>query len=115
MDYMQRIIEDFGDKDIFPAWGILSRRMNPHEGTLEHPSSMTEVQISDHIPRRFNIDEILKLLPAKQKEIARRLNISKLPSDRPSGMLGQTALFEILRNKGFDFKSYMDAHPFSFL
>ncbi|MHA1907342.1 MAG: hypothetical protein ACW98Y_08615 [Candidatus Thorarchaeota archaeon] len=47
------------------------------------------------------------MITIKQKEIARRLNISKLPSDRPSGWLGQTALFEVLRNKGFDFKSYV--------
>ena len=31
MDYIQRIKDDFKDKHIFPAWNILSRRMNIDE------------------------------------------------------------------------------------
>ena len=109
MAYIQKIKEDFQDKSIFPAWGIISRRLAPHESrTLVHPTKMTKKQISELIPKRFNIEEILKLLPAKQKEIARRLDISKLPRDRPPGLIGQAALFEVLRDKGFDFKSYLD-------
>ena len=30
-----------------------------------------------------------------------------LPRDRPPGLLGQAALFEVLKEKGFDFKSYL--------
>jgi hypothetical protein len=109
MDYLQSIIEDFKDKSTFSNWDTLSRRMAPHESrTLVHPNSMTKEQISEMIPQRFNVEETLNLLPAKQKEIARRLDISQLPRDRPPGLLGQAALFEVLRDNGFDFKSYLD-------
>jgi hypothetical protein len=109
MDYLQRIIEDFEDKNTFQTWEIMSRRIAPHEPrTLMHPSSMTKEQIKGLIPPRFNVEGTLGLLPAKQKEIAGRIDISKLPRDRPPGLLGQAALFEVLRDKGFDFKSYLD-------
>jgi hypothetical protein len=109
MDYVQRIIEDFRGKNTFQAWAIMSRKMAPNNSrTLVHPSSMTKEQIKELIPPRFNVEEILGLLPAKQKEIAGRIDISKLPRDRPPGLLGQAALFEVLRDKGFDFKSYLD-------
>ena len=109
MDYLDTIIKDFKDLSIFPAWGILSRRMNTDTPrTLLHPTKMPKQLISELIPQRFNVNEILSLLPAKQKEIAKRLDISKLPRDRPPGLLGQAALFEVLRDKGFDFKSYLN-------
>lgn len=109
MDYIQRIKDDFKDKHIFPAWNILSRLMNTDESrTLVHPNKMSEEQIGALIPSRFNIDEILGLLPAKQKEIAGRIDISQLPRDRPPGLLGQAALFEVLKDKGYDFKHYVD-------
>lgn len=83
--------------------------MNAHQSrTLLHPNSMTREQICDMVPPRFNVEEILSLLPAKQKEIARRIDISGLPRDRPPGLLGQAALFEVLKDKGFDFKSYLN-------
>jgi len=69
---------------------------------------MTKEQISELIPKRFSIEEILGLLPEKQKEIARHIDISQLPRDRPPGLLGQAALFEVLRDKGYDFKHYID-------
>jgi len=83
--------------------------MNPDESrTLVHPSMMTKEQICDLIPKRYDVDEILSLLPAKQKEIASHIDISLLPRDRPPGLLGQAALFEVLRDKGYDFKHYVD-------
>lgn len=109
MDYLQSIITDFKDLSIFPVWGIMSRRLNADTPrTLLHPSKMTKQLINELIPRRFNVDEILSLLPEKQKEIAHRLDISKLPRDRPPGLLGQAALFEVLKDKGFDFKTYLN-------
>ncbi|NHJ15285.1 MAG: hypothetical protein EAX95_16510 [Candidatus Thorarchaeota archaeon] len=108
MEYIQRIKQDFLDKSIFQAWEIIRMRMHGKQRTLVHPCNMKKELLAELIPKKFNINEILQLIPAKQKEIARRLDISALPSSRPSGMLGQTALFEILRNKGFDFKSYVD-------
>jgi len=94
---------------MYQTWGILDKKMSGGEyRTLVHPCSMKKNQLRKLIPHSFDVDDVLDPLPTKQKEIARRLNISKLPSDRPSGMLGQTALFEIMRNKGFDFKRYLD-------
>jgi len=109
VSYIQKIKEDFQDKSMFQSWGIIVRKLAGGEyRTLVHPTNMKKEMLRALIPRSFKVDEVLEQLPVKQKEIARRLNISTLPSDRPSGMLGQTALFEILRNKGFDFKSYLD-------
>jgi hypothetical protein len=108
VDYVQRIKEDFSDKGMYQAWGVLVNRIYGAYPTLVHPCNMKKKLLSELIPRGFKRDEVFEQIPLKQKEISRRLNISQLPSDRPSGMLGQAALFEILRNKGFDFKSYVD-------
>ena len=108
MSYIQGIKEEFLDKAIFQTWEIIDRRLIGAKYTLIHPCNMKKELLSELIPRRFNMDEILGLLSLKQKEIARRLNIAMLSSDRPSGMLGQTALFEVLRNKGYDFRNYLD-------
>jgi len=106
--YIPRIKEDFLDKSMSQTWEIVEKRTYGEYHTLVHPCSMNQKLLDELIPRSFKVDEVLELLPIKQKQIARRLNISMLPSDRPSGMLGQTALFEILRNKGYDFKTYVD-------
>lgn len=117
MDYSQKIIEEFKDKDMYQTWGIAARRLVRHVygvtdyPTLKHPCTMKREILQNLIPSSFNIDEILEEINIKQKEIARRLDISKLPSDRPTGWLGQTALYEILRDRGFDFKSYLRDWP----
>lgn len=109
MEYIEDIIKDFKDLSTFSNWGILSRRLNTDTPrTLLHPNNMSKAQINELIPRRFNVNEILALLPEKQKEIAHRLDVSKLPRDRPPGLIGQAALFEVLKDKGFDFKSYLN-------
>jgi len=108
VEYIQKIKQDFVDKSMFQSWEIIRMRMQGKQRTLVHPCNMKKNLLAELIPKKFNVNEILQLIPMKQKEIAKRLNISTLPSDRPSGMLGQTALFEILRNKGFNFKSYLD-------
>lgn len=83
--------------------------MNADESrTLVHPNMMTKEQIIDLIPKGFNVEATLGLLPSKQKEIAKRIDISQLPRDRPPGLLGQAALYEVLRDKGYDFKDYID-------
>ncbi|MFW9848323.1 MAG: hypothetical protein ACFFF4_04240 [Candidatus Thorarchaeota archaeon] len=117
MDYIKRVKEEFWDLNMFQAWDIVDRRVTKaHIGdneyiTLHHPCNMKRELLKELIPPSYDIDEIIELVNIKQKQIARRLNISKLPSDRPSGMLGQSALFEVLRDKGFDFKSYVDGWP----
>jgi hypothetical protein len=110
VEYIQRIKDEFLDKSLFQTWQIVERKAyNVNTcSSLAHPCNMKKELLSDLIPPRFRVDEILDCLSAKQKEIAKRLNITKLSSDRPSGLLGQTALFEVLRNKGFDFKTYLD-------
>ncbi|MFW9842652.1 MAG: hypothetical protein ACFFES_17290, partial [Candidatus Thorarchaeota archaeon] len=108
MDYIQIVKDDFLDKSMFQAWQIVDKKAFDTKVSLVHPCNMKRSLLRELIPLRFNVDEVLDLLPVKQKEIAKRLNIARLPSDRPSGMLGQVALFEVLRNKGFDFKSYLD-------
>ncbi len=92
---------------MFQTWQIIVTKAFIQNFTLIHPCNMNKKLLGEIIPRQFDVDEILNLLTVKQKEIARRLNIARLSSDRPSGMLGQLALFEVLRNKGFDFKSYL--------
>ncbi|MFW9894118.1 MAG: hypothetical protein ACFFFO_18080, partial [Candidatus Thorarchaeota archaeon] len=109
MSYIQEIKNEFLDKSMFQTWQIVDKRTYDTKVSLVHPCHMKKNLLRKLIPRRFNVDEVLDLLPLKQKEIAKRLNIAKLPSDRPSGMLGQVALFEVLRNKGFDFKIYLDS------
>jgi hypothetical protein len=108
VSYIPRIKEEFLDKSMFQAWQIVSKRAFNITHTLVHPCNMKKELLRELIPQRFDMDEVLGLLPLKQKEIAKRLNIAMLSSDRPSGMLGQTALFEVLRNRGFDFKYYLD-------
>ena len=108
VSYIQEIKQEFLDKSMFQTWEIMGKRIVGYKATLVHPCNMKKELLRELIPRNFNTDEILQLLPLKQKEIARRLNIAKLSSDRPSGMLGQLALFEVLRNKGFDFRSYLE-------
>ena len=94
---------------MYQAWGELTKRMSGGvQHTLVHPCSMKKTILAELMPNNITTKELFELLPMKQKEIAKRLNISLLPNDRPSGMLGQSALFEILRNKRFDFKSYLD-------
>ncbi|MHA1615047.1 MAG: hypothetical protein ACTSW7_04880 [Candidatus Thorarchaeota archaeon] len=112
MSYIQKIKEEFLDKSMFQAWQIVDWRAYDTKSTLVHPCNLKKKLLRELIPKRFKVDEILERLPVKQKEIAKRLNIAKLPSDRPSGWLGQTALFEVLRNKGFDFKNYLDGFPY---
>lgn len=113
MDYIQKVKEEFWDMNMFQAWDIVDRRVTKAQGgdieyiTLHHPCNMKRELLKELIPPSYDIDEILESVNIRQKEIARRLNISKLPSDRPSGWLGQTALFEVLRDRGFDFKSYL--------
>ena len=97
---------------MFQAWQIVDWRTHDTKSTLVHPCNLKKKLLRELIPKRFKVDEVLERLPVKQKEIAKRLNIAKLPSDRPSGWLGQTALFEVLRNKGFDFKNYLDGFPY---
>jgi len=106
--YIQKIKEDFQDKSIFHAWETLRLRLLGEYRTLVHPNIIPKDDVRELMPYSFNVDDILNLTIQKQKEIASRLNISKLPSDRPSGMLGQSALFEVLMYEGFDFKSYVD-------
>ncbi|MFW9849981.1 MAG: hypothetical protein ACFFF4_12660 [Candidatus Thorarchaeota archaeon] len=76
--------------------------------TLLHPFKMRKELLQDLIPSNFVVDEVLESLNAKQKEIARRLRVSMLLGEKSLGMLGQAALFEILRNRGFTFRSYLN-------
>jgi len=88
--YIQKIKEDFQDKSIFHAWETLRLRLLGEYRTLVHPNIIPKDDVRELMPYSFNVDDILNLTIQKQKEIASRLNISKLPSDRPSGMLGQS-------------------------
>jgi hypothetical protein len=106
---------------MFEAWAIVDQRITCYHlddsenvggyPNLVHPCNMRNEILKELIPPTLNTEEVLELVSIKQKEIARRLNISKLPSDRPTGWLGQTALFEILKEKGFNFKSYVQDWP----
>ncbi|TFG27366.1 hypothetical protein EU528_12985 [Candidatus Thorarchaeota archaeon] len=73
------------------------------EYTLIHPLSAPAETLERLLPTNINIDEILRKIPEKQKEIAHRIDISKLPSDRPPGFIGQAALFEVMREMNCDF------------
>ncbi|MHA1907346.1 MAG: hypothetical protein ACW98Y_08635 [Candidatus Thorarchaeota archaeon] len=75
--------------------------------TLLHPFSMRKELLQELMPSNFAVDEVLESISAKQKEIARRLRVSVLLGEKSLGMLGQAALFEILRNRGFNFRSYL--------
>lgn len=115
--YIQSIREEFWDKSMFQAWDVVDKRVTKHYvsddnyPTLYHPCNLKREILQGLVPASLDIDELLQEVNVKQKEIARRLNISKLPSDRPSGWLGQTALYEVLLNKGFDFRSYVQDWP----
>ncbi|MFW9955246.1 MAG: hypothetical protein ACFFD3_11885 [Candidatus Thorarchaeota archaeon] len=117
MEYIRKIREEFWDKNMFQSWDIVDKRLtkaftgDANYPTLYHPCTMKQNLLRELIPSSLSIEEVLEMVNLRQKEIARRLNISKLPSDRPSGWLGQTALFEVLRDKGFDFKSYVQDWP----
>ncbi|MFW9908191.1 MAG: hypothetical protein ACFFEF_06415 [Candidatus Thorarchaeota archaeon] len=108
MDYIQPIKKEFQDKTLFQTWEMVHKRAYDIKATLLHPCSMKHEHLRKLIPKSFPLREVLELLPLQQKQIARRLNIPMLPSDRSSGLLGQSALFEILRNRGYDFRSYLD-------
>ncbi len=108
LDYIQRIKGEFKDKSLFQTWQIVDKRSYDIKATLLHPCSMKKEILRKLIPKNYSMKEVLELLPLQQKRIARRLNIPMLPSDRSSGLLGQSALFEILRNKGYDFKKHLD-------
>ncbi len=117
MGYIQQVKEEFWDMSMFQAWDVVDKRVTRHHvddvnyPTLYHPCNLKRDLLQELIPQSFDIDVVLEEINIKQKEIARRLNISKLPSDRPSGWLGQTALYEVLLSKGFDFKAYVDDWP----
>ncbi len=107
-DYIPRIKQEFLEKHLFQTWEIVDKRSYDITPTLVHPCSMNKEHLRKLVPKSFAMKDVLELLPIQQKRIARRLNIPMLPSDRSSGLLGQSALFEILRNRGYDFKNYLE-------
>ncbi|MHA2022985.1 MAG: hypothetical protein ACTSWQ_04925 [Candidatus Thorarchaeota archaeon] len=78
------------------------------ESDLIHPLTLSETQLQEIIPNILDASEIKKQLTVKQKDIAHRVNISKLPSDRPPGFIGQAALFEVLSEMSCDFSFVLD-------
>lgn len=106
---IQRVRRDFLDKDLNEAWGILDSKMAGGKFQhLVHPLNMKKETLRDLIPSKFKMSEILNSLPVRQKELVKRLNVSRLSSASVSSMYGQMALFEILRNRGYNFQSYVN-------
>ncbi len=70
---------------------------------LNTPLGIFEKVIPPDIPHSL----LLSLVSKTQKEITKNLDISQLPSDRTPGLIGQAALFKILRDINCDFSFYM--------
>ena len=108
MSYIQRIRNEFVDKNMLETSEIIYKKTHGEYRTLLHPCMMRKDIIRDLIPTSLKLEDILHKIISKQKEITRRLNLSEIPSEKLSGWLGQAALFEVIRNHGFDFKRYIE-------
>ena len=89
-------------------WQLLLFKIYGEIGRLLHPCTVTKELLKKQLPESITVEEVFDKIRLKQKEIARRLNITILPSDREPGFIGQAALFEVLRNMEQDFTFYMD-------
>lgn len=86
----------------------ITRRIHGPYDTLVHPCRAEKSLLVKYIPDTMNVDELLTHVTQKQKDLARRFNISKFPSDRKPGFLGQAAMFETFRESGEDFSFYFN-------
>jgi len=75
---------------------------------LHHPLVVDRGVLSSVLPEGIDLYAISELTKRKQKEIAQNIDIDKLPVDRPSGYVGQIALYEALREFNVDFSYVLD-------
>jgi hypothetical protein len=81
---------------------ILSDNWPIQSYTLHHPLTIDRNELLEMLPDGIDVEEILKLTRAKQKEIAKNVDINKLPVDRTPDYIGQIALYEVLRCTDYD-------------
>jgi hypothetical protein len=108
MSYINRVKEELSGMTYPAMWQYLFEKTYGDFNFLLHPCTVTEEILSRQLPESVDIQEVLKRIPTKQKELAKRLNIPILPSDRQPGFMGQAALFEVLREMDVDFSFYID-------
>jgi hypothetical protein len=87
-------------------WEIITRRTYGSHGHLVHPCTVDRRILEKYLPDSISADEIIPKVQQKKKELAKRFNITRLPSDREPGFLGQAALFEVIRETRADFSYY---------
>jgi hypothetical protein len=73
------------------------------EYDLYHPLVVDRDSLLSLLPERVDVPTILEQTKLTQKELVRTIDITKLPVDRPSGYIGQIALFKVLQTYDFDF------------
>lgn len=72
------------------------------EYDLHHPLVVTREILASLLPAGIDVEEISKITQQKQKEIVKGIDVSRLPTDRPAGYIGQIALYKALRCFDFD-------------
>lgn len=112
VSFIKRIKTELAGKSFDALWSYrLSTHFNGSSPSLVHPFRLSPEVLKKQVPEKVDLNHLLLIAGQKQKEIARRFNIPRLPSDRQPGYLGQAALFESLRLGGYDLSFYIDDLP----
>ncbi|MHA1908315.1 MAG: hypothetical protein ACW98Y_13535 [Candidatus Thorarchaeota archaeon] len=108
MSYIGRIKEELSGMSYHAIWQFLMKKTYGDYDFLVHPCTVPRETLRRHLPKAISVEEAIAKITLKQKELARRLNIPILPSDRQAGFIGQSALYEILQNGRYDLSMYFD-------
>ncbi|MHA1481745.1 MAG: hypothetical protein ACTSQZ_10030 [Candidatus Thorarchaeota archaeon] len=112
VSFIKRIKTELAGKSFDALWAYrLSTHFSNSTPSLVHPFRLPPEILKKQLPEKVDLEHLLIVAGQKQKELARRFNIPKLPSDRQPGYLGQAALFESLRLSGYDLSFYVDDLP----
>ena len=109
MSFIDEVKKRFGTSSYFEIWEAMTRDMFGNFDNLLHPCTTNETQLKKQLPAGVPIKDILEKVSIKQKDIAKRLDLPLLPSDRQPGLLGQAALYEVLSEGGYDLSFYVNA------